>query len=337
MVMAIFRCNKCEYLREVSKDYIGKRVRCPECKNITQAYDTTTYVSALLSKYKEQKAAFKLLKSDSIKDSAQVGVISHDKGALFDGVDLHNSNILAQGANLEPLAKWFDKREINVVFDPGAADTAGFFDEIALKLGDDFGMLSCVSNQTKYVQSKGYKNLKLDVSNKTAKEIQNINSFCKELYEYSFVAKHFYQKKDQVIRLTLQMAPRIRRFFDGLWMEWFTLIKLLYLFHDTKIAPACTRSLKISSKGGKSNELDIFVLSSACVPVCIECKSGEFRHDIDKYSDLRKRLGISKRQFIVCVFGLSHEQGAVMTSMYDLTFANQSSVVDCVADALRQG
>jgi phage FluMu protein Com len=334
--MAIFRCNKCEYLREVSKDYIGKRVRCPECKNITQAYDTTTYVSALLNKYKKQKEAFELLQADSTKNSVQVGDISHDKGAIFDDVDLHNTNILAQRANLEPVANWFAKREINFVFDPDAADTAGFFDEIALKLGDDFEMLSCVSNQIKYVQSKGYKNVKLDVSNKTAKDIQNINSFCKELYEYSFVAKHCYQKKDQVIRLTLQTAPRIRRFFDGLWMEWFTLIKLLYLFQDTKIAPACTRSLRVSFKGGKSNELDIFVLSSAGVPVCIECKSGEFRHDIEKYLDLRKRLGISKRQFIVCVFGLSNEQAAGMTSMYDLTFANQSSVVDCVADALRE-
>lgn len=333
--MAIFRCNKCEYLREVSNDYIGKRVRCPKCKNITEAYDTTTYVSALLSKYKLLKETQELLQSDSSKGSTQIGDISRDEDDLFDDVDLHNTNILAQGTNLEPLAKWFEKREIDTIFDPDAADTTGFFDEIALKLGDNFEVLSYVTNQIKYVQGKGYKNVKLDVSNKSVKEIQSINSFCKELYEYSFVAKHFYQKKDKVIRLTLQTAPRIRKFFDGYWMEWFTLIKLLYLFQETKMAPACTRSLKVSFKGGKSNELDIFVLSNAGVPVCIECKSGEFRHDIDKYLDLRKRLGISKRQFIICVFGLSDEQATGMTSMYDLTFTNQSSVVDCVAEALR--
>jgi phage FluMu protein Com len=332
--MAIFRCNKCEHLREVGKDHIGKRVRCPECKNITQVHDTITYVSALLSKYKEQRKTLKLLQSDNSIDSAQIGDIGRDEDSLFTDVDLHNTNILAQEANLEPLAKWFKEREIEVIFNPDAADTAGFFDEIALKLGDDFEVLSYVTNQIKYVQGKDYKNVKLDVSNKTAKEIQHINNFCEELYEYSFVAKHFYQKKDKVIRLTLQTAPQIRRFFNGLWMEWFTLIKLLYLFKETKIAPACTRSLNVSFKGGKSNELDIFVLSSAGVPVCIECKSGEFRHDIDKYLDLRKRLGISKSQFIICVFGLSDEQAVGMTSMYDLTFANQSSVVDCVADAL---
>ncbi|MFT5573705.1 MAG: phage FluMu protein Com [Cryomorphaceae bacterium] len=334
--MAIFRCNKCDHLREVGGNYLGKRVKCPECKNITQVFDTVTYVSALLSKYKEQKNALELLQSDSAKNGAVIRQDRRDEGAIFDNIDLHNTNVLVQEKNLEPIAEWFKKHGIETVFNPEAADTAGFFDEIALKLGDDFDALSYVTNQIKYVQAKGYKNVKLDVSSKTPEEVQRINSFCEDLYEYSFVAKHIYQKKDKVIRLVLQTAPRIRGFFNGLWMEWFTLIKLLYLFKETKIAPACTRSLNISFNDGKSNELDIFVLSSTGIAVCIECKSGEFRHDIDKYLALRKRLGISKSQFVICVFGLSDEQSVGMTSMYDLTFVNHSSVIDHVADVLRQ-
>ena len=330
--MAIFRCNKCDHLREVGEDYLSKRVKCPKCKNIGQVYDTITYVSVLLEKYKEQKSTLELLQSDDSKNSTQ---LNRAIESLFDEVDLHNTNILTQEKNLEPISEWFKKREIETVFNPEAADTTGFFDEIALKLGDDFEELSYVTNQIKYIQSKGYKNVKLDVTNKTVKEIQNINSFCKELYEYSFVAKHVYQKKDKVVRLTLQTAPRIRKFFDGFWMEWFTLMKLLHLFQEISISPSCTRSLNVSFKGGKSNELDIFVLSNGGVPVCIECKSGEFRHDIDKYTALRKQLGISKSQFVICVFGLSDEQALGMTSMYDLTFVNQSSVVDHVSDLLR--
>jgi phage FluMu protein Com len=330
--MAIFRCNKCDHLREVGEDYLGKRVKCPKCKNIGQVYDTITYVSVLLEKYKEQKSTLELLQSDDSKNSRQ---LNRAKESFFDDVDLHNTNILTQEKNLEPISEWFQKREIEAIFNPEAADTTGFFDEIALKLGDNFEELSYVTNQIKYIQSKGYKNVKLDVTNKTVKEIQNINSFCKELYEYSFVAKHVYQKKDKVVRLTLQTAPRIRKFFDGFWMEWFTLMKLLHLFQEMSISPSCTRSLNVSFKGGKSNELDIFVLSNGGVPVCIECKSGEFRHDIDKYTALRKQLGISKNQFVICVFGLSDEQALGMTSMYDLTFVNQSSVVDHVSDLLR--
>lgn len=334
--MAIFRCNKCGHLREVGGDYLGKRVKCPECKNVSPVYDTVTYVSALFNKYQLQKNRLELLQTDSLNNSAQLKDVNLAEEDVLANVDLHNTNILAQEKNLEPIAEWFEKRQIEAVFNPDAADTAGFFDEVALKLGDGFDVLSYVSNQIKYVQSKGYKNVKLDVSNKTAKEVQSINSFCQELYEYSFVARHFYQKKDKVIRLTLQTAPRIRKFFNGFWMEWFALIKLLYLFKEKKIAPACTRSLTVSFQDGKSNELDIFLLSSSGVPICIECKSGEFRHDIDKYLALRKRIGISKSQFVICVFGLSDEQCAGMTSMYDLTFVNQSSLIDHVADELNE-
>jgi phage FluMu protein Com len=329
--MAIFRCNKCNHLREVGGDYLGRRVKCPKCKNIGQVYETITYVSALLNKYKEQKDTLKLLQSDVSDSGDHIGQSNKAEEHFFDDVDLHNTDILAQSKNIEPISEWFKTRLIDTVFDPDAADTTGFFDEIALKLGDDFEELSYVTNQIKYIQNKDYKHIKLDVTKKTAKEIQNINSFCKELYEYSFVAKHLYQEKDKVIRLTLQTAPRIRKFFDGFWMEWFTLMKLLLMFQETKISPSCTRSLTATFKDGKSNELDLFLLSKSGTPVCIECKSGEFRHDIDKYTALRKRLRISKSQFVICVFGLSDEQAVGMTSMYDLTFVNQSSVVNHVA------
>jgi len=330
--MAIFRCNKCDHIREVGGDYLGKRVKCPECKNITQVYDTTAYVSALLAKYKEQKHRLELLQSDG---SHNTSAVSDSDDDLFASVDVHNTSILAQEKNLEPISDWFKKRHIETEFNPNAADTTGFFDEIALKLGDDFDVLGYVVSQIKYIQSKGYKNVKLDVSKKTDKEIQRINSFCKEAYEYSFLAKHLYQKKDKVIRLTVQTAPQIRQFFDGFWMEWYALVKLLLLFQKIKIAPLCTRSLTVSFNNGKSNELDLFVLSSSGVPVCIECKSGEFRHEIDKYLTLRKQLGISKSQFIICVFGLSDEQAAGMTNMYEITFVNQSTLIDHVEDALR--
>jgi spore germination protein YaaH len=80
---------------------------------------------------------------------------------------------------------------------PDAVDTTGFFDEIALLLGNNFKTLSFVSNQIKYIQNKGYTNVKLELSKKNQKEIQQLTSFCKTLHDYSFVAKYHYQKKRQ--------------------------------------------------------------------------------------------------------------------------------------------
>lgn len=55
-------------------------------------------------------------------------------------------------------------------------------------------------------------------------------------------------------------------------------------------------------------------------PICIECKTGEFRRDIDKYVRLNKRLGLAKSRFILCCTDLNAEQAQGLSAMYDLSF-----------------
>ncbi|WP_426416184.1 hypothetical protein [Aestuariirhabdus sp. LZHN29] len=324
--MAIFRCSKCAHLREVGSDYIGKAVKCPKCEQVNRVHDTLIFIKSLIHKHIEL--------SRELKGIREVASDETYENKLFSDIDIHNTNALSEARNLEPILQWFEGRNIQAHINPGAADTTGFFDEISLLMGNQFSVLNVVSNQIKYVQNKGYDNVKIDLSKKTRQEIQQITSFCKALYDYSFVAKYFYDKKGGLVRLTLQKAAKVRDFFNGIWMEWFALIKLLELFSEHKIAPCCTRSLNISFSDGRSNELDLFVLTEKNIPICIECKTGEFRQDIDKYLSLRKQLKLDKSQFVLCVFGLSDEQALGMTSMYDLTFVSETSLASHIQTLL---
>ena len=323
--MAIFRCNKCGHIREVGMNYIGKSVKCPKCEHPAIIHDTIAFLNVLIKKHISQTKELNKVRKELTGDYSKPETV---ESFLFEEVDIHNTTIFSETNRFSPIIQWFKKQNIQVQIDPDAVDTTGFFDEIALLLGNNFDVLGFVTNKIKYIQSKGYTNVKLELSKKNQKEIQQITSFCKALYDYSFVAKYRYHKKDKAIHLTLQTAPKIRTFFNGIWMEWFILIRLFELFRDKKIAPACSRSLSISFSEGKSNELDIFFLTEKEIPICIECKSGEFRQDINKYLSLRKQLNLEKNQFIVCVFGLSQEQAQGMTSMYDLTFVNESTLIE---------
>lgn len=325
--MAIFRCNKCSHLREVGNGYIGKSVKCPKCDNTATCHDTVAYLNALIKKYIEKTKELNLLHKKFTIDNSNKEIV--ENLSLVD-IDIHNTNVLTQDVNFSPIVKWFRNKNIEVEINPDAVDTTGFFDEIAMRLGNNFKVLKYVTNQIKYVQNKGYKNVKIDISKKNNKEAQQIISFCKSLYDYSFVAKYFYQKKDKIIRLTLQTAPKIRDFFNGIWMEWFILMQLLKFFSKNKIAPSCSRSIKVNFSDNNSNELDIFFLTEQNVPVYIECKSGEFRHDINKYLSLRKKLNLERKQFILCIFGLDQEKAQGLSSMYDLTFVNENSLINHV-------
>ncbi len=322
--MAIFSCSKCSHMREVGSNYVGKSVKCPKCEHVTPIHDTIAFVKALIKRNIAQSNALKNFQSASPGDISATDIRDN---CLFDEIDIYNTDTLSQSSNLEPIQQWFEQRKIQANINPDAADTTGFFDEISLLMGNNFDVLNIVTNQIKYVQNKGYMNVKIELSKKSSADIQQIKSFCKALHDYSFVAKYYYDKKEKQIRLTLQKAAKIRNFFNGIWMEWFALIKLLEFFREKKLAPSCTRSLEISFSDGNANELDLFVLTEKNTPICIECKTGEFRQDIDKYLLLRKKLKIEKSQFVICVFGLSNEQAQGMTSMYDLTFVNESTLI----------
>ena len=324
--MALFRCNKCSHIREVGSYYIGKSVKCPQCNQIMPIHDTVTFVKALLQKHIIQNKELQKLRQElAKKGNLDIQIVENNS---IEEIDIQNTKALTQADKYEPIVQWFKKRQIQIQVNQEAIDTTGFFDEIALSLGNNFNVLKFVSEHIKYIQNKGYTNAKLEVSKKNPEEIKQITSFCQEMYDYSFVAKYYYLKKDKIIRLTLQTAPKIKNFFNGIWMEWFTLIKLLEFFRDKKINASCMRSLNVSFPNGVSNELDIFFLTKNNIPVCIECKSGEFRQDIDKYLKLRNQLNIDKNQFVICVFGLSQEQTQGMTSMYDLTFTNETNLIN---------
>ena len=56
---------------------------------------------------------------------------------------------------------------------------------------------------------------------------------------------------------------------------------------------SCARGVKVVFPNEDLHELDVLIQVGAQTPICIECKTGEFRRDIDKYLRLKKRLGLS--------------------------------------------
>ncbi len=330
--MALFRCNKCGHIREVTNDYIGKTVKCPRCSQLTPIYDTVLFLEKLLEKYLSQRKELQLLQQEYI--TLEAADDSADTRASLADIDLFNTRALTENHRLAPIVDWFGKNKIEIDVDQRNLDTTGFFDEVAVALGNNYETLKEVTDKIKRIQKKGYVNLNVPLSKKSQKEAREIVEFCQNLYEYSFVAKYFYQKQEKIIRLTLQTSPQIINFFNGIWFEWFIFMKLMEFLRDKHVSFACSRNISVTFVNEDLHELDVFFLVNGRVPICLECKTGEFRQDIDKYSTLRKRLQMDKSQFLLCVIGLSQEQSQGLSSMYDLTFVNEKNFLEHVEKLL---
>lgn len=330
--MAIFRCSKCAHLREVPGEHVGKSVKCPKCQQSVTIYDTVLFTEKLLEKYFMQAKSLRELQEQLPQQPENSALLQAT--ASLDEIDIYHTEALKSDEQYRPILQWFEQRKIAVEVNHKAIDTTGFFDEIALALGADYDTLRELVDQIKFVQRKGYGEVKLNLGRKSQEQVKKITEFCRNLYDYTFVAKYFYQKEDKIVRLKLQPIPAIVNFFNGEWMEWLIFMRLLEFFREKKLPVSCLRNLSITFPNKDVHELDIFFLINESVPVCIECKSGEFQQHIDKYLIMRKRMDIDKSGFLLCIVGLSQKQCEGLTGMHELTFVNESNFLSHIEKML---
>ena len=320
--MAIFRCNKCAHLEEQPGGWIGETMPCPKCGNPAQVYNSVFFVGKLLDKYfdaQREIARLKVQVADTAKSESPVPIAP----TPFDEIDLANTDQLASDLQHQPIHDWFKCKQIRVQVHTNGVDTTGFFDEVAVAIGHNLPVFKVVLERLRWAQHKEYASAIVHLDKKPEQDARALEAFCQQLYEFSFVAKCFHNRQQNNIRLILQTAPAIRRFFDGEWLEWYALMSCLQYAKQRKNSFSCARNLDITLQNGESFELDVFLLIDGKQPICIECKTGEFRQDIDKYLKLRKLLGISGNNFIMCITGLTDEHAKGLTAMYGLTFTNE--------------
>jgi hypothetical protein len=316
--MAIFRCNKCTHLQEQADGQIGETIACPKCGNPAQVYGAVFFIGKLLDRYFEAQREIARLKAPIAETSAAIA-----SATPLDEIDLSNTNQLASELQHGPIYDWFKHKQIKVQANMRGVDTTGFFDEVALVIGGNLAVLKDVLERIRWAQQKEYSSTTIHLDKKSAADVTAITAFCQQLYDFSFVAKCFHNRPENNIRLILQTAPTIRDFFNGEWLEWYALMTCLAYARERKKRFSCARNLNITLHNGDSHEIDVFMLIDGNLPICIECKTGEFRQNIDKYLGLRKRLGLDGKNFIMCITGLSDEHARGLTAMYDLSFVNE--------------
>ncbi len=211
-------------------------------------------------------------------------------------LDIHNTDMMTKQDHYAPIVQWLQQRNFQATVNEAATDTSGFFDEIAVELGDNYALLKIVIDTIKRRQQGKYEKAYIDLSRENPQNITIIQKFCKQLHDYAFVAKYFYITKDKKVILQLQAATKIINFFNGEWLEWYAVMKIADLCHQRKINFSCTRNMIINLPDDNKYEIDVFFLINDA-PLFIECKSGEYREFIDKYSKLKKNYLCQSRNF----------------------------------------
>lgn len=319
--MPIYRCNQCGFVCEDTQTPVQSQTPCARCGTPSTVYGTVFFVEELVKRLAIVTRDYKALQAQQAAAPRAVPAPQAAATTAFPTLDAAAS-ALPQEEQHAALAQWFSQKNIEVRIDPSAADTSGFFDEAATQLGNNYGLFADLLDRVRYAYRKSYTNVNLELGKLSQKDGQAITKFCRTLYEQTFFSRYHFQKPEKIARLSLQTAPAVRQFFEGGWLEWYALMQVLALKDGNSGAFSYARNVKVVFANEDLHELDVVYLPAGQAPICIECKSGEFRREIDKYLRLSKRLGVNKERFIICSTDLTEEQAQGLTAMYELSFVN---------------
>lgn len=335
--MPIYRCNQCSFVSEDASTAIGSKLPCARCGTASTVYGTVFYVEKLVERYFSALREIKTLQEADSAPEAVAGEAPAASAAAaptmqsLPDTDMLNTKRLATAEQHAPLQAWFAARQIDARFDPTLVDTSGFFDDAARLIGEGYGLFGELMDRVRFAYRQSHTGVNLELANLSQKDTQAITSLCRQLYSHTFFARYNYQKPEKIVRLTLQTAPVVRQFFDGGWLEWYAFIEQITQAAKRGRGFSCARGVKVVFPNEDLHELDVVCLPEGQPPVIIECKSGEFRRDIDKYLRLRKRLGLERSRFIICAADLSEEQASGLSAMYELTFVNLQTLAPHLA------
>ncbi len=315
--MPLYRCNKCGFVSEDAQTPVNAQTACGRCGTPSMVYGTVFFVEELV-----KRLAATTRELNALRQAAA------STPSLAEPQQSARPDNLASGSQHTALQQWFAAQNIEAQIDPANVDTSGFFDDTACRLGDDYALFGELIDRLRFAYRKSHSWVNLELARLPQKDAQAINQLCRTLYEHTFFARYHYQKPEKIVRLTLQTAPAIRQFFEGGWLEWYALVCLLDHARGQGAGFSCARGVKVVFPNEDLHELDVVCLPEGQPPICIECKSGEFRRDIDKYLRLRKRLNIDRSRFLILSSDLTQEQAAGLSAMYELSFVSLQTLKD---------
>ena len=96
-------------------------------------------------------------------------------------LDIHNTDMMTKQNHYAPIVQWFQQKNCQTEVNEAAMDTSGFFDEVAVELGDNYDLLKIVCDTIKRRQINGYDKAYIDLSRHNTQNIEIIKKICKQL------------------------------------------------------------------------------------------------------------------------------------------------------------
>jgi len=334
--MALYRCNRCGHLSEPADDQIGTTSACPACGADNQAYPTIPFLRTMLDRYfatrrelGEARAELERLRrhaGEPVAPAEPAPAPNPHAHTLPTDFDTRNTDHFCSRVQVAPVLEWFRQAGVTADLDPRSLETSGHFDEVSASIGTGYPRLHEIVERIRLAQKQDYSFINIDLSKRTPEEVATLNAFCQTLGESGFLSKYLRQEGDQVVRLSLQKAETVRRFFDGGWLSWFSFMLGLRHLVGAGVEFSVARDVSLSWPKDEGHGLDLMFLIGQETPLCVQCRTGEVIPYLDRLTHVRDRLGVAPDNYLLCVSDLTEQQAEDLSRRHGLSVATPQTL-----------
>jgi hypothetical protein len=223
----------------------------------------------------------------------------------------------ADGGQAPSVAEWFEQRGFAVeLAEETPAD--GVYDRLAEYLGDNFADLEKFLRSLRWTLREGSNGL-IGLRNVEPSERQHTLEFAGMLSDRALLAHYNHNRAADKISFRASDDQRFQQFVNGYWLERYAYVKTRQTVAEKTPSFASARNLMVRGPELPRFEMDGFFLVDGA-PICIECKSRDYRRDIDKYVNRSKAIGIPlQRTFLVVQFSDEENPGQLAEDLSALS------------------
>ncbi len=314
-------------MSEPADDQIGTTTACPACGTDNQTYPTIAFLRTMLDRYfatrrelSEARAEIERLRLHAGETVTPSEPAPHAHTLPTD-FDARNTDHFCSRVQVAPVLDWFRQAGVTADLDPRSLETSGHFDEVSASIGTRYQGLHEIVERIRQAQKQDYSFINIDLSKRTPEEVKTLNDFCQTLGESGFLSKYLRQEGDQVVRLSLQKAEAVRRFFDGGWLSWFSFMLGLRHLVSAGAEFSVARDVSLSWPKDEGHTLDLMFLVGQDTPLCVQCRTGEVIPYLDRLTHVRDRLGVAPDHYLLCVSDLTEQQAEDLSRRHGLSVA----------------
>jgi hypothetical protein len=303
--------------------------------------DSTEILNAVLQELKEIRSEVVLFRQEVLRISSPEIVASSsvnlapphiypDEAPLTNHP--HPDNVQSDLAG--EVRTWLERCGITIRSCRQPSEDDETLNRLAHFLGDRFGHLAELYELIKQNLSDG-KKFSFTLWSSVPKKISDCTQFCTLLKTHGFLSSYQYVRAGRKIYAAPSRKGNAINFLSGAWFERFVHLRIrkLLLNHEQKFENMANTIISLSSQD--DFELDLlYWVEGKPSPLWIECKTGDYKDSLDKYSKFRKTLNVPKQNAILVVLGISDERASHLTNSHDITIVNEQALLKIVAQSL---